>query len=81
LYDEPRVAAANPYFAAVRDTLINGVVERPSAAAGNAYPDVSGAYVAAVHAVLTREKPAREAAAELENVLRRLTGLKSPRRQ
>jgi trehalose/maltose transport system substrate-binding protein len=81
LYDDPRVAAAGPHFAAIRETLIDGVVARPSAAAGHAYPDVSRAYVAAVHAVLTREKRAPEAAADLEDVLRRLTGLAEPRRQ
>jgi trehalose/maltose transport system substrate-binding protein len=81
LYDEPRVAATNPHFAAIRETLINGVVARPSAAAGTAYPDVSQAYVAAVHAVLTREKRAPAAAADLEDVLRRITGFESPLRQ
>jgi trehalose/maltose transport system substrate-binding protein len=81
LYDDPRVVAAGPHFGAIRETLIDGVVARPSAAAGQAYPDVSRAYVAAVHAVLTREKRAPEAAADLEDVLRRLTGLDAPRRQ
>jgi trehalose/maltose transport system substrate-binding protein len=81
LYDEPRVVAANPHFAAIRETLIDGVVARPSAAAGKAYPDVSRAYVAAVHAVLTGEKRAPEAAADLEDVLRRMTGLESSRQK
>jgi trehalose/maltose transport system substrate-binding protein len=81
LYDDPRLAAANPHFGAIRKTLIDGVVARPSEAAGKAYPDVSRAYVEAVHAVLTSEKGAPEAAADLEDSLRRLTGLESPRRQ
>jgi ABC-type glycerol-3-phosphate transport system substrate-binding protein len=81
LYDDPRVVGAGPHYGAIRETLIDGVVARPSAAAGQAYPDVSRAYVAAVHAVLTREKRAPEAAADLEDVLRRLTGLDAPRRQ
>jgi trehalose/maltose transport system substrate-binding protein len=78
LYDDPAVVAANPQFAVIRETLSDGVVTRPSAAAGHAYPDVSRAYVAAVHAVLTREKRAPEAAAELEDVLRRITGFDAP---
>jgi trehalose/maltose transport system substrate-binding protein len=81
LYDDPAVVAANPHFGAIRETLIDGVVTRPSAAAGHAYPDVSHAYVAAVHAVLTREKRAPEAAAELEKVLRRITGFDAPFRR
>jgi trehalose/maltose transport system substrate-binding protein len=81
LYDEPRVVRANPHFAAIRETLIDGVVVRPSAAAGKAYPEVSRAYVDAVHAVLTREKGAAEAAADLEDVLRRVTGLEPPLRK
>jgi trehalose/maltose transport system substrate-binding protein len=81
LYDEPRVVRANPHFAAIRETLLDGVVARPSAAAGNAYPEVSRAYVDAVHAVLTHEKGAAQAAADLEDVLRRVTGFESsPRR-
>jgi trehalose/maltose transport system substrate-binding protein len=81
LYDDPRVVSANPHFAAIRETLIDGVVARPSAAAGVAYPEVSRAYVDAVHAVLTRDKAAAEAAADLEAVLHRVTGLESPHRQ
>jgi trehalose/maltose transport system substrate-binding protein len=72
LYDDPRVVAANPQFAAVRDTLSNGVVVRPSAPAGQAYPDVSRAYVAAVHAVIARQTRAPQAAADLEAALRRV---------
>jgi trehalose/maltose transport system substrate-binding protein len=82
LYDDPRiVAAANPHFGPIRETLIDGVVARPSAEAGQAYPDVSRAYVAAVHAVLTREQLAPEAAADLEQVLRRVTGFDAPLRK
>jgi hypothetical protein len=56
------------------------VVMRPSADAGTAYPQVSRAYVDAVHAVLTHDKDAAEAAADLEVALRRVTGLAAPRR-
>ncbi|MCU1386131.1 MAG: hypothetical protein JWL71_4828 [Acidobacteria bacterium] len=80
LYDDPRLMAANPHFAAILETLADGVIARPSAAAGVAYPEVSASYVAAVHAVLTHEQGAPEAAAHLEDTLRRITHLEPARR-
>jgi trehalose/maltose transport system substrate-binding protein len=50
------------------------VVHRPSVETGSKYPEVSEAYVAAVHAVLTGDKAAPEAAAELERHLAQITG-------
>jgi len=77
LYDDPTLVAANPHFVAVRETLVDGVVMRPSAETGKAYPEVARAYVDAVHGVLAREQRASEAAANLQNVLRRVTDPKS----
>jgi trehalose/maltose transport system substrate-binding protein len=54
----------------------SGVVNRPSSVVGNKYEDVSRAYISAVHSVLTGEKGAPEAAAELEKVLVQMTGFK-----
>jgi trehalose/maltose transport system substrate-binding protein len=76
LYDAPDVLGPNPGFAQLRQAFQTGTVERPSNVTGNKYPDVSEAYIRAVHSVLTGEKGAPEAAAALENELIRLTGFK-----
>jgi trehalose/maltose transport system substrate-binding protein len=55
----------------------SGVVNRPSSVVGNKYEDVSRAYISAVHSVLTGEKGAPEAAADLEKELARMTGFKT----
>jgi trehalose/maltose transport system substrate-binding protein len=55
----------------------SGVVNRPSSVVGNKYEAVSRAYISAVHAVLTQEKSAPEAAAELEKELVKMTGFKT----
>nr|WP_246410265.1 extracellular solute-binding protein [Granulicella aggregans] len=56
---------------------VSGVVNRPSSVVGNKYEDVSRAYISAVHSVLTGEKGAPEAAADLEKELARKTGFKT----
>ncbi len=55
----------------------SGVVNRPSSLVGNQYEAVSRAYISAVHSVLTQEKSAPQAAAELEKELIKLTGFKT----
>jgi trehalose/maltose transport system substrate-binding protein len=52
----------------------NAVVSRPSSEAGSKYEQVARAYISAVHAVLTGERGASEAAAELEKQLVKITG-------
>jgi len=52
-------------------------VRRPSVEAGVLYQQVSAAYAAAVHAVLTGQKEAPEAAAELEKQLVQITGFRT----
>ena len=52
----------------------SGVISRPSKVTGRAYEQVTAAYVAAVHSVLTGEKGAPEAAAALEKLLVEITG-------
>jgi len=52
----------------------DGIVSRPSTVAGRNYEDVSRAYAAAVHSVLTGKNSAPEAAAELETELEHITG-------
>lgn len=58
------------------DNSIQGarVVLRPSLEVGSQYAQASALYAAAVHSVLTGEKEAPEAAAELEKQLMSLTG-------
>jgi trehalose/maltose transport system substrate-binding protein len=52
----------------------NGVVNRPSGVVGSAYEQVTRAYYGAVHSVLTGQRGAPEAAAELEKQLVKITG-------
>jgi trehalose/maltose transport system substrate-binding protein len=59
----------------------SSVVSRPSSITGNKYEQVTKAYVAAVHSVLTGQREAPAAAADLEKQLIAITGfsVSSPR--
>jgi trehalose/maltose transport system substrate-binding protein len=72
LYDSPALKA-NPFFATLRNVLLNGAVTRPSTAAGAKYDRLSTAYFTAVRQTLTGEKSADAAVSELESELHRLT--------
>jgi trehalose/maltose transport system substrate-binding protein len=76
LYDLPAVLETNPRFALLRQAFRTGSVSRPSAVTGKKYQEVTDAYIAAVHAVLTGERSAPDAGAALENELVRITGFK-----
>jgi trehalose/maltose transport system substrate-binding protein len=76
LYDLPEVLAPNPRFALLSQAFRTGIVSRPSSVTGKQYGVVTDAYIQAVHSVLTGEKGAPEAAADLEKELIRLTGFK-----
>lgn len=52
----------------------SGTVSRPSSVAGRKYEEVTRAYIDAVRSVLTGERKAPEAAAELEKQLIKITG-------
>jgi trehalose/maltose transport system substrate-binding protein len=52
----------------------SGVVDRPSSVTGEAYEQVTRAYIAAVHSVLTGQTPAPRAATELQEQLIKITG-------
>jgi trehalose/maltose transport system substrate-binding protein len=54
-----------------------GVVSRPSNVTGQAYEEVTKAYIEAVHSVLVGEKTAPKAAADLEQKLIAITGFKT----
>jgi trehalose/maltose transport system substrate-binding protein len=53
------------------------IVARPSIAAGSAYKQVSNAYIEAVHSVLTGQRAAPEAAAQLQTRLVEITGFRA----
>jgi len=76
LYDDPKALKANPHFALLEQLFREGLVVRPSTVTGQKYTDVSKAYFDAVHSVLTREKSAAKAAADLEQQLVQITGMK-----
>jgi trehalose/maltose transport system substrate-binding protein len=76
LYNEPELLATNPQFRHVLEVFRKGIVLRPTRAAGKMYPEVSRAYWEAVHAVLTREKSAKQAADELQVELQQM--MKTP---
>jgi trehalose/maltose transport system substrate-binding protein len=78
LYQASEVLESNPYFAPLDRAFVTGAaVLRPSSVARTQYPDVSDAYIRAVHSVLTRKQSAPEAAAALEKELIRITGFKA----
>ena len=54
----------------------SSIISRPSSVTGRAYEQVSAAYVAAVHSVLTGKETAPAAAAALEKQLIRITGFR-----
>ena len=76
VYGIPEVQGPNPHFPVVSRALLTGIVLRPSDVTGKNYNEVSEAYSRAVHAVLTHQRSAPEAAAALEKELVRITGLK-----
>jgi trehalose/maltose transport system substrate-binding protein len=76
LYKDPEALKANPHFALLEQLFNEGLVARPSTLTSKKYTEVSALYFGAVHSVLTREKPAAKAAADLEKQLVQITGMK-----
>jgi trehalose/maltose transport system substrate-binding protein len=74
LYKDPEILARNSYFSTILVAYHQGLAVRPSTVAGKRYPDVSRAYFEAVHAVLSHEKLAPQAAAELQQKLAQILG-------
>jgi trehalose/maltose transport system substrate-binding protein len=75
LYDLPQVL--QPYAPSPQLTQQSSrLVSRPSSVTGHAYADVTQAYIQAVHSVLTGQRGAPDAAAELEKRLIRITGFR-----
>lgn len=81
LYNDPQVLAGNPEFPLILQVFRKDALWRPSRSAGTVYPDVSRAYFEAVNGVLSRKKPAAQAAADLEAELIRMlrTPVKEPK--
>ena len=69
LYKDPEILAQNSYFSTILLAYRQGAAVRPSTVAGKRYPEVSRAYFEAVHAVLSHEKSAPQAAAEVQQEL------------
>lgn len=78
VYDDPAVAAVSEFVPRLRPIFEGGAVARPSNVAGPFYNDVSIAYQATIHQILTGSLEADPAlddlAAELEFVLDELEG-------
>ena len=75
LYTDQQLVGDNPFFATMGE-IFKGAVPRPSTETGSKYNQVSNAFFNAVHAVLAREKPAKDALAELAGKLEQLRGAK-----
>jgi trehalose/maltose transport system substrate-binding protein len=72
-YELPAMLDPYPQLAKFKERRA-GLVARPSIVAGEKYEQVSRAYIGAVHSVLTGEKIASVAAADLEKRLVEITG-------
>jgi trehalose/maltose transport system substrate-binding protein len=74
--NQPGAASAAGVYDQFEESIQQGrpVVDRPSVETGSLYKQVSEAYINAVHSVLTCEKGAPEAAADLEKQLVKITG-------
>jgi trehalose/maltose transport system substrate-binding protein len=75
LYGDKDIAAANPFLASMGDNF-KGAVPRPSTVTGGKYNQVSNAFFNAVHAVLAKEKSAKDALTELAGKLEQIKGPK-----
>jgi trehalose/maltose transport system substrate-binding protein len=68
-----------PFRGPLAKDVLTGIVARPSVITGRSYEAVSRAYYTAVHSALTRQASPREALADLEKQLVRITGLHASR--
>jgi trehalose/maltose transport system substrate-binding protein len=76
LYELPAILKAYPGLQKSGEGK-GGLVPRPSVVAGPKYEEVTRAYIRSIHAVLTGEKTASVAAAELEKELVGITGFQT----
>jgi trehalose/maltose transport system substrate-binding protein len=66
LYEDAEVLAANPYYERMLPVFQGGAAARPSTITGEFYNDVSTAYFTGVSQILSGEKDAAEAVADIE---------------
>ena len=71
-FDQPSIS--KPSVSPTGSSQRASIVARPSVAAASKYKQVSRVYIDAVHSVLTGQRGAPEAAAELEKQLIEITG-------
>ena len=74
LFDIPHVLQI--YAPSARLSQSSRLVSRPSKVTGHAYENVTKAYIQAVHSVLTDQRTAPDAAAELEKQFIQITGFR-----
>jgi hypothetical protein len=74
LYRDPAAMSRTPFSGAIAGHVTEGLVARPSRAAGLNYDAVSRAYAHSLHSVLTKECGVQAALAQLEGELIRITG-------
>jgi trehalose/maltose transport system substrate-binding protein len=75
LYTDQEILKANPFFAALAD-VFKSAVPRPATVTGGKYNQVSSAFWNAVHAVLAKQKPAKDSLTELAGAIDRIKGPK-----
>ena len=76
VYDDPDVAAAQPFISELRPIFENGAVARPSTAAGENYGEVSASYFQQLNAILSGSISASEGVTRMESDIQGiLTGL------
>jgi trehalose/maltose transport system substrate-binding protein len=66
VYDDPDVAAAQPFISDLRPIFENGAVARPSTATGENYGEVSAVYFQQLNAVLAGSTSASDAVKNME---------------
>ncbi|HEX2686360.1 MAG TPA: ABC transporter substrate-binding protein [Kofleriaceae bacterium] len=71
VYEDKDVLGPNPFFANLVE-VFKSSVPRPSTVTGGKYNQVSSAFWNAVHAVLSKEKPAKDSLTDLASNLERL---------
>ena len=72
LYGDPAVLKSNPFFAVLKQVLLESAVIRPSTVSGARYDAVSRAYFTAVHKTLEGHISASRGVEEIEVQLRRI---------
>ncbi len=70
VYDDPEVLKVNPYYKDLKPVFQGGAVPRPSTVSGESYNEVSTAYFNGVNQILTSQKDAQTAVADIEQKLK-----------